>query len=289
MPSRSTSSLALVLAAVLTIGAAIVVGAAYSLILDSISFINIITLAAAPGFGWLVASTSVNVLRTLRVHHDVRAGMAITMLAATLGFYTSWVVHVAFLAGDSAMLEIALHPSELWRVIVAINHAGSWKISGTTPKGTTLWILWLAEAGLIFRFAWTAKADLAVIAVHPYCPQCRNWVAHPTPIASFALGEEELPDVATHVHERDWDYFADFAPAPHEDRAYTFTVEQCPCGMLETLDVEATWVSPEGRNVCRQLAKQLPIGHEDVARIRGLASSRRAAAGESESFAAIPE
>jgi len=78
----------------MTIAAAVALGVGYALAIWYIPFINLLSLAGAPMFGVLIATTADHGFRTGRVRHR-GAALAVVVLASAIGLYVSWIVWIA--------------------------------------------------------------------------------------------------------------------------------------------------------------------------------------------------
>lgn len=197
----STSGLLAGLAASLV--AALVLAYAYAYILVYLPIAGYITFIISAGFGAGIGWSTISVLKRGKVRNEV------VMLGAAAGIgllalYVAWAVWVYALLrraeADVGLLPVLTNPPVLWEVIGAINAEGAWSISGATPSGAVLWILWAVEALIILGAAGLVAKSMSGDGV--FCEQCGDWCEGTEMIARTAHGNPS--DVVAKIEGKDF-------------------------------------------------------------------------------------
>jgi len=255
------------LAGLITSSVGLVVGVGYGLAVAYVPFVNVLTLLGAAIFGGVMAWAGAKGFEAGRVRHR-EAGLAIVMIATTLGFYVSWVIWVAALFETTEALSLAWRPVELMRSIETINAAGPWKFQGWRPTGNVLWGLWFIEALLIFGLAYKGtEREQERLLARPFCTECKQWIGRAQGIANFALGEDEASVVREHIRAREWEYFTRLGLSEDVDNGHRVLVAQCECGKVQCATVERNTRAPGEIGDCTFLAKELVLGEGELKRI----------------------
>lgn len=102
--------------------------------------------------------------------------------AGLLGLYAGWAAFdCAILSGMTAppgavmpgLLDFLLSPGLVWEVTGLVGRNGWFTLGSSTPTGAILWILWIAEAGIVVLG--TPYVAGKVIAPLVYCEGCGRW------------------------------------------------------------------------------------------------------------------
>ena len=130
-------------------------------------------------FGALVGAAAGIGMCWGKVRNGLVAG-TIGFAASVFGLYISWVIWIVHLLRPPLWLfnplYAAAHPLRLWRVVLAINAAGTWSYGGGTPEhGSFLWFIWAGEALLVVAFG--ILAATALVQRRPFCERCGQWCA----------------------------------------------------------------------------------------------------------------
>lgn len=113
------------LAAAMTMGAAIALGIVYGFVLAYLPFVHIATLAAAPALGAIIAQVANHGFQLGRVRHTA-TGMTVVTFAAAIGFYAAWVAWIAAVdGGDCTYLakRLPVTAAEVQRIHEAAHQA----------------------------------------------------------------------------------------------------------------------------------------------------------------------
>jgi hypothetical protein len=132
----------LLMASATGISASFVLAYAYGRGIISITEVHFAFFATI-AFGGLMGAATGYGLIWGKVRNNV-AGHALTATISTLGWYLSWAVWVKFTLGediDAGWMNLAQHPSALWKLVCLINEHGTWSSSssGSATNGLELW------------------------------------------------------------------------------------------------------------------------------------------------------
>lgn len=120
---------------------------------------------------------------------------------------------------------LPLHPAALWAAIGAVAENGAWTIFGSTPKGTLLYVIWLAELILIVGTAiLTALGRVSL----PFCESCQKW----TDLLPGTPTMQAVADPAAlkgRLEEGDFAALEELGKAEPDAAAYTeLEIKSCP-------------------------------------------------------------
>lgn len=155
----------------------VVLSALYSYLDLYIPLTGYITVILLAGYG-LGLSFVVSTLVKRGNCRNEKAVLAFSLAAGIIGLYSSWVIFMyALFARFSPDEHISffelLNPLFLWSTILFVNENGWYTISGGTPSGITLWILWAIEAAVIIGFPLFVATS--AISHEMFCENCQTW------------------------------------------------------------------------------------------------------------------
>jgi len=236
----------LILALVLGSAAALAAGALYAAgdLYIPIIYLNLLLGA---GLGFVLAATSVALLRVGRVRSDLFT--YVVVLAVTLvGYYAAWTMWLWLL-----LLKADEHPTPYWLfmhpvavldIAKIVNDNGTWSMSESdkTPvTGIFLLIVWICEAGVIFIAAWWTARKMS--EGQTFCESCNRWCGKPRRLGAGPM--RDVNEVRQKLEQGQFESLAPFAnqaPDPRQWLAYYH--HTCPgCGQLNTLTVKTTSVA----------------------------------------------
>lgn len=227
--------------------AAIVVGAVlsaiYAALILYIPFAGWITFILAIGYGVLLGLVIGRGLKWAKVRHDGIAFLS-SLVAASTSFYVSWATWTALVLAGSTdgtdLLAVVSRPAAVWAILHEINAVGAWSLSGFTPTGAALWVLWGLEAVLIL--APGVLVPLGVLAV-PFCESCERWCEPETDVARLASCEPA--ELKEGLESRRVDALRELgAPAARDATWIRADLHDCPsCRDLHTLTLTSVRVS----------------------------------------------
>jgi hypothetical protein len=169
------SSSAVVKAAGLGLVASVPLAFIYAYVIVYLPIISVITFLLTGGFGALVGFAIGTVMHRGKVRNDVVV-LATAILVGLFALWASWVAWVYALLhradAEVGLLDLALNPIGLGRIIAIINEKGAWSLKGFTPTGGVLWAMWAVEAAIIVGcVVLVAQAMVS----SPFCEGCDRW------------------------------------------------------------------------------------------------------------------
>jgi hypothetical protein len=93
------------------------------------------------------------------------------LIFGILAEYAGWVSWVFAFSKQQAL---ALHPLDIFAVVMLVGQEGAWSIFGWTPTGAALFAIWGIEA--IMVIGTSALASWGVVSSTPFCEHCNRWV-----------------------------------------------------------------------------------------------------------------
>ena len=251
--------------------------AVYAALVHYIPFAGLITFVLSIGFGVLLGLAIAAALRWAKVRHEGVAFFS-SAVAAGSSFYVSWAVWtyllLAPIRSGSAPHRDRDAAGVLWGVLGEINAVGAWSMSGFTPTGAVLWVLWGAEALLILAPA--VLVPFGVLAV-PFCERCDVW-CEPTEDCRRGSRRLEPAELKSHMDAKDlsalWSGWG--RPAAHDDSWIRVDLHDCPsCGNLHTMTLKSITVSVDSDGETQhkeiEVVSHLLLTTDEVHRIRALA------------------
>ena len=185
----------LVLALVILVPTAMVMGVVYSGAVVFIPFVKLRGVATFFYGGALGALTGTVCYRAkFRSHFLV---LLATLGVAFLSYYTSWAVHPAFMAlsqGESIkdvipMAIVGFLPTVIFAWAQLIFDNGIWGMgAGGAISGWSVVGLWVLEALLIFGTALAAKS---VYGNAPFCEDCNGWTEETKELAQLPVSPDD--------------------------------------------------------------------------------------------------
>ncbi len=265
----------LLIAAATGVSAALVLAYAYGRGIISINEVHFAFLATA-AFGGLMGAATGYGLIWGKVRNNV-AGHALTATISTLALYVSWAVWVKFTMGDEADAEwmnLAQHPSALWKLVCLINEHGTWTLDheGSATTGLELWGIWAVEAACVIGIA--IGTSMAVLNRHPYCESCGTWGVRG---AKMALGAP--PDVGQlklQLQANNWTALENLGPSRKDGDHLIVALDSCErCRRFHTMSATHVMIGQRkfGGPVMqkKQIVEHLVVGPSHVDTIRKLA------------------
>ena len=174
---------------------AVVYGAAV-VYLPKVGYVKLVLILAVLlviGFGFGVGGVTGYMLKWARVR-SIAAVAVVSLLAAALAYYVSWVTWETLILGREGVevppLRLLARPDAVWGVATMINHTGT-IVFGTeeTPiKGPLLWVLWVVEAGVVVGIG--SQVPVRMLRHLAYCEPCERWCGRHQGVLSVGYGDE---------------------------------------------------------------------------------------------------
>ena len=224
------------------------VGGIYSYIILYLPIAGFITFLLSAGYGAICGFVTAFMLKRGKVRNGTLS-MGVVLLGQLIGFYVAWAVWVyALVTKDEPTAEISLmmvmNPLLLAKAVAAINETGAWTMSGTTPSGIFLWILWALEAVLVFGGAWVVS--LGVFSGEVYCERCHRWCDNEPGV--LLLPPADHAELKRAFEERRFDSLA--LGMATQEQFITVDVRSCGgCSEMQTLTLTqlTTTINKEGK------------------------------------------
>ena len=254
-----------------------VLAAAYAAVVLYIPFAGVISFILSIGFGVLLGLTIAAALRWAKVRHEGILFLS-SATAASSALYVSWAVWTWLLLRQSDVeahvLALVQKPDVVWGLLGEINAVGAWSMSGFTPTGAVLWVLWGLEALLILVPA--VLLPLGVLSV-PFCERCDIWCEPSEDVARLSACEPS--QLKSHMDAKELDVLLELGnPAEHDDTWIRVDLHDCPsCGNLHTMTLKSISVTvvDDGEHQQKELevVNHLLLNTEEAHQIRALARS----------------
>ena len=250
-----------------------------------------INLLAAMGFGALIGFVVDSRLQSHKCRNVFITGLAV-FVPVCFAYYLSWIVwlHIVTLVPIGALLQ---NPMDMWKLIGAVNEAGTWSVRGDVMKGIPLWAIWACEAACIIGFA-------VYIAVHSiressYCENCDRFAKLTKGVCFVGAGtappvedkaafknyrnglKSHAAELKQHLELKDFSY-AEKLGSPDAMAWYSFDLASCPqCNMTNTLFVSQFQHTVQGKgkrakekNTERKVLRQLLLSSTEADSVRKL-------------------
>jgi hypothetical protein len=280
----SHSGKAPVSAVVFTMGSgligAVVLAAVYAYLILYIPLAGYISFLLTFGFGWALGWVVAKSVRWGNVRNRAVA-TAISAIVGLAALYVAWAVWLYALLQregvDVTAMEVIFSPLGMWELILAINESGAWSISGATPTGIVLWLIWLIEAVIIVG----AAVYFGRAAVNdPFCETCNLWSKYSAGVLVTGMGDTAA--LKSSLERHDFSPVAQPGPAKNTNRFLSYDVHRCTeCGQFNVLTVCGCEVSTDkdGNLQVKKvpLIKELLVSPEEVAYLGDVATQFEAA------------
>jgi len=233
--SGSFSLLGLCIATFVSIAVALLISPIYAAALYFIPFV-FLNCFITFGYGVVVGLATIYGCKLGKVR-SLPIACAVALLAAVLADYFGWVFWIFF-----AVNNIIILPSDIFLFLSSLAEAGSWSIGDSTPTGTLLYLIWIAEAIAIILLAIVVTHEL--FADEIFCERCQKWLPAPVRVGPLeALPEKSLTSAFLPTSLLDLQ-----AVTTSEPVSTILELRQCPsCGLVNLLTVKAEVKSQDKR------------------------------------------
>lgn len=206
-PSGHFSPLSFLYLAITAIVVLPILALIYTYLIWYIPFVYI-NLFITLGFGFAVGFAVNFLVIKLGKVRNTKLAMIFGLIAGFIALYFSWVVWVdlVFNMGESygtsrigittsnikffQVVQLALHPKELFQIILEINQTGTWGFGSTAVSGIFLAIIWIIEALIVLVLSVLLPLGQAKT---PFCEYDNKWFKEDTlkPF-NFIIARSEL-------------------------------------------------------------------------------------------------
>jgi hypothetical protein len=210
-----------------------------------IYIVALVTLAFAALIGWATARVMVG----LKVR-NIAAVTIFTLITTAVGYYAAWVGWLSALIGEThaqlSMIDLAIRPVGMWRLILKVNEVGAWSMSHGDPvTGIPLWIVWVCEAAMIFGTSIAVARSIS--RKLPFCETCGKWTNGPKTLTSTKVMDPA--DLKQRLESHQLDFVSQLPIYGGTDAQYfDWNTYRCEgCNNFNTLSVVLTQVKRDKR------------------------------------------
>jgi len=158
-----------------------ILGLIYGVLVRIIPFIYINALLVI-GYAYAVGFVLSSAAKFGKVRNMYLLGFA-AFFFGVLADYVGWVAWLAVVAGDPFFLVEFFFPADILYFITVIAEEGAWTLSGTTPTGIFLYIIWFIEACIVI--GGSTYVTLELLSKIPFCEESNAWAEKKTQIGAF--------------------------------------------------------------------------------------------------------
>lgn len=203
-----------------------ILGLIYGYLLRYIPFIYI-NIFIVLGYAYAISFVISRVAKFGKVRNMFLIGLA-GFFFGLLADYIGWVAWIAAMVGEPSYLIGFFFPLDIVAIITEIAKEGAWTLSGITPTGAFLYLIWFVEACIVIG----GSTYLSVIALSeiPFCEDSEAWADKKTMLGTFAPAENPAQFKAS-VSQGSFAPFNELKPLQAGARQFTllevFECEQC--------------------------------------------------------------
>ncbi len=230
----------------------------YSYVILYIPVIGYFTVLLSLAFGAIVGKTAGAALRWTKVRNTGLA-VLVTFLVACGSLYVSWAAWIYALLrraeAQVTLLSLILRPYFLWAVIRKVNQVGAWTLSGSTPTGIVLWVLWALEAAVIVGVAVVVARSL--ILADPFCESCEAWCKKVE--GACQVKAADPAEIKQRMESKDFSYLEKMGAVEPGGAAWVrLDLHSCPaCHGANTLSAESVTLAVDKRGKKTKTTKTL--------------------------------
>lgn len=212
-----------------------ILGLIYGVLMRIIPFIYINAFIV---FGYVFAIGSA--LGYVAKYGKIRNMFVLGVVAFFIGLlaeYSGWIGWLTVMAKDPTFLIEFFLPWDVLYFITLVAKEGAWTISGTTPTGGILYVIWLLEAiAVVGGITYITVNDLSKV---PYCEESDRWADKRTQIGAFNP-ISNIAQFKQSIHHGNLSVFNGLKPSPPQERHFTtLSLYECDhCKNFFVLNVE---------------------------------------------------
>lgn len=202
----------------ITIVSAVLLSVAYAYLSIWIPFI-IIMVALPFGFGLGLGFAMHQGIRFGKIR-GTKIQLGLAFLGALIGLYCAWAVWESVVMGSSPFSLLG-EPATVWSMAQIINMTGTWGLSeGSAISGGFLSVFWVAEALIIFFFAFTISPENS-----PFSEAADKWAVATEMPAFQIVPQPELLKAA--LEERNYNLLMNMPKGSPNQSHAKVTVYDC--------------------------------------------------------------
>ena len=200
-----------------------------------------------------------------------------------LADYIGWVGWLAVVAGDPLFLLEFFFPFDILYYINLVAQEGAWTLSGSTPTGAILYVVWLIEAFIVI--GGTTYLTVTALSKTPFCEDSDTWADKKSILGIFNPLTNTL-QFKNAVVQGSFTPFNELKPSNANDNHYTLLeVYECvDCKNFFVLNVDDVTIKINNKG--RAEAKTKPIVSNLIVTPTALSSLRKLSEPKLEALAA---
>jgi hypothetical protein len=178
---------------------------------------------------------------------NVKVAALAATCTAVVSLYCSWAFWVQNIFHTLAHEELSTaaliqNPYRLWDLMKVINDVGTWGMSsGSSTKGTELWVIWGLEGATVLTAA--ALAAVAVINIQPFCESCQLWCSATEKLCLLPISD--IGQIKSLLEQHDLSFLQKLGPGNAKTTHLIAELHSCPnCGELNTPTLRQTFMQP---------------------------------------------
>ena len=223
-----------------------ILGLIYGVLIRIIPFIYINALVVA-GYAFAVGFVLSKVAIFGKVRNMFLLGLA-GFFFGLLAEYVGWVSWLAVLVGDPYFLFEFFFPQDILYIITLVAEDGAWSISGTTPTGAFLYILWFIEACVVI--GGITYITVTSVSKTPFCEESNAWANKKSQIGAFATLQNKA-QFKEAISQGNFSAFNELKLAKDEDMQFTtltlYECEHCRNFFVVNVDEVTVKIDNKGR------------------------------------------
>jgi len=200
-----------------------ILGLIYGVLIRVIPFIYI-NIFIVLGYAFAVGFVLSKVAIFGKVRNMFLLGLA-GFFFGLLAEYVGWVSWLAVLVGDPYFLFEFFFPSDILYIITLVAEDGAWSISGSTPTGAFLYILWFIEACVVI--GGITYITVTSVSKTPFCEESNAWADKKSQIGAFATLQNKA-QFKQAITQGNFSAFNELKLAKDDDMQFT-TVQLYEC------------------------------------------------------------
>jgi len=200
-----------------------ILGLIYGVLIRVIPFIYI-NVFLVIGYAYAVGYVLSRAAKYGKVRNMYLLGLA-AFFFGVLADYIGWVAWLAVLVGDPFFLVEFFFPADILYFITVVAEEGAWTLSGSTPTGGFLYILWFIEACAVI--GGSVYVTLNLLSKIPFCEESNAWAEKRTQIGAFTplANPSQFKQAVT---QGNFSAFNELKLSPENERHFT-TLEVYEC------------------------------------------------------------
>lgn len=200
-----------------------ILGLIYGVLIRVIPFIYINALVVA-GYAFAVGFVISKAAIFGKVRNMFLLGLA-GFFFGLLAEYVGWVSWLAVLIGDPSFLVEFFFPADIFYIITLVAEEGAWSLSGSTPTGAILYILWFIEASAVI--GGITYITVTSVSKTPFCEESDAWANKKSQIGAFSTLQNKA-QFKHSISQGNFSAFNELKLAKDEDMQFT-TLELYEC------------------------------------------------------------